>query len=155
LAPPRHQRVWHQLDERLASDRYELEEVLTEFGLSPHPSVVLGVEGETEELTAGRIIDVLVPASQRGHIRVRNLHGTRRDLTLLADELAQPLAGAPARGNWLTLRQPPTRLLVAMDPEEKYATPALCAEQRRNWWTASTRPCASAASRSIVPTSRR
>jgi hypothetical protein len=59
--PPRHQRVWHQLDERLASDRDELEEVLTEFGLSPHPSVVLGVEGETEELTVGRIIDLLVP----------------------------------------------------------------------------------------------
>jgi hypothetical protein len=93
--------------------------------------VVLAVEGETEELTVGQIIDLLVPAGQRGHIRVRNLHGTRRDLTLLADELARPLAGAPACGNWLTLRQPPTRLLVAVDPEEKYATPALCAEQRR------------------------
>jgi hypothetical protein len=41
--PPRHQRVWHQLDERLATDRHELDEVLTEFGLSPHPSVVLAV----------------------------------------------------------------------------------------------------------------
>jgi hypothetical protein len=129
--PPRHQRVWHQLDERLATDRDELEEVLTEFGLSPHPSVVLGVEGETEELTVSRIIDLLVPTGQRGHIRVRTLHGTRRDLTLLADELARPLAGAPARSNWLTLRQPPTRLLVAVDPEEKYATPALSAQQHR------------------------
>jgi hypothetical protein len=129
--PPRHQRVWHPLDERLATDRNELEEVLTEFGLSPHPSVVLAVEGETEELTVGRIIDLLVPAGQRGHIRVRNLHGARRDLTLLADELARPLIGAPVRGNWLTLRQPPTRLLVAVDPEEKYATTALCDEQRR------------------------
>jgi hypothetical protein len=81
--------------------------------------VALAVEGETEELTVGQIIDLLVPAGQRGHIRVRNLHGTRRDLTLLADELPRPLAGAPASGNWLTLRQPPTRLLVAVDPEEK------------------------------------
>ena len=62
----------------------------------------------------GRIIDLLESAGQHGHIRVRNLHGTRRDLILLADELARPLAGTPASGNWLTLRQPPTRLLVVI-----------------------------------------
>jgi hypothetical protein len=68
----------------------------------PTPRWVLAIEGETEELTVGRIIDLLEPAGQHGHIRVRNLHGTRRDLILLADELARPLAGAPASGNWLT-----------------------------------------------------
>lgn len=155
LLPPRHQRLWHQLDERLATDRDELEEVLTEFGLSPHPSVVLGVEGETEELTVGRIIELLVPAGQRGHIRVRNLHGIRRDLTLLADELARPLAGAPVRGNWLSLRQPPTRLLVASIPKGGTRRRPCAPSSAASCSTVSTRPCGSAVSKSTAPTSRR
>lgn len=86
----------------------------TSSACRPTPSVVLAIEGETEELTVSRIIVLLEPAGQHGHIRVRNLHGTRRDLILLADELARPLAGAPASGNWLTLCQLPTRLLVVI-----------------------------------------
>jgi len=129
--PPGPGRFWHFLDERLATNREELEEVLTYFGLSPHPSVVLAVEGETEELTVERIIELLVPPDQRGHIRVRNLHGTSRDLTMLAPEVAQPFLGAQVRHDGLDLLQPPTRLLVAGDPENKLATPAACADQHR------------------------
>jgi hypothetical protein len=122
--PPPVGRFWHFLDERLATDRDELEEVITRFGMSPHPSVVLAVEGETEELTVERIIELLVPPGQRGHIRVRNLHGTRRDLTMLADEVARPFLGAQPHGNELDLIRPPTRLLVVGDPEHKLANPA-------------------------------
>jgi hypothetical protein len=129
--PPGPVRFWHFLDERLATDRDELEEVLTYFGLSPHSSVVLAVEGETEELTVERIIELLVPPAHRGRIRVRNLHGTSRDLTMLADEVARPFLGAQVRHDGLDLLQPPTRLLVTGDPENKLATPAACADQHR------------------------
>jgi hypothetical protein len=129
--PPGPGRVWHFLDERLATDRDELEEVLTHFGLSPHPSVVLAVEGETEELTVERIIKLLVPPDHRDRIRVRNLHGTSRDLTMLAPEVARPFLGAQARHDELDLLQPPTRLLMTGDPEHKLATPTACADQHR------------------------
>jgi hypothetical protein len=129
--PPGPGRFWHFLDERLATNRDELEKVLTQFGLSPHPSVVLAVEGETEELTVERISKPLVPPDHRGRIRVRNLHGTSRDLTMLAAEVARPFLGAQVRHDGLDLLQPPTRLLVTGDPEHKLATPTACADQHR------------------------
>lgn len=52
----------------------------TSSACRPTPRWVLAIEGETEELTISRIIVLLEPAGQHGHIRVRNLHGTRRDL---------------------------------------------------------------------------
>lgn len=129
--PPRAWRVQHPLDERLNTDRGELEEVLTEFGLSPHPSVVLAIEGETEKLHLPGLLRLLAPPELRSRIRVVNMQGADRDLTLLAVYVAGPLVGTPAGDGWLPLQRPPTRLVVAVDPEKKYETLKMCAKERR------------------------
>lgn len=50
---------WHALKERLHTDRGELDAVLMEFGLSPHPAVVLVLEGATEMKLMPRVMDML------------------------------------------------------------------------------------------------
>jgi len=41
---------WHPLCDRLSTRDQTLDEDLMDLGLSPHPRVVLAVEGETEEV---------------------------------------------------------------------------------------------------------
>jgi len=130
--PAGHSRFWHPLDERLNTDREELEQVLTEFGLSPHPSVVLAIEGKTEKIHLPGVLKLLAPPELRSRIRHVNMQSVDRDLTLLAVYVAGPLVGAPDGDGWLPLQRPPTRLVVAVDPENRYETLKKCAKERRN-----------------------
>ena len=50
---------------------------------------------------------------------------------MLAEEITQPFTGAQLRHDGLDLIRPPTRLLIVADPENKFATPAACAAERR------------------------
>ncbi len=47
--------AWHPLHERLSSRHETLDQNLMHLGLSPHPRVVLAVEGESEELHTPRV----------------------------------------------------------------------------------------------------
>jgi len=51
--------AWHPLHERLSFRDQTLDEDLTSLGISPHPRVVLAVEGETEEVHAPLVWELL------------------------------------------------------------------------------------------------
>ncbi len=116
---PRH--AWHPLAERLSVHRQTLDEDLQRLGLSPHPRVVLIVEGETEEELVPRVRAHAELSLAPELIRVLTLRGVGGDLTKVAALAATPLVGE-RRGDAWSLIKPPTALFIVMDPEGPYAT---------------------------------
>lgn len=110
--------------ERLRPNPAELDTVLMDFGLSPHPALVL--EGATEMLLVPRVMDLLDVPRWPSFIQLVEAGGSARPLDLLAAYVATPQLGELLEGGVLLMR-PPTRFLVAFDPEHSYAT----ADQRR------------------------
>jgi hypothetical protein len=124
---------WHPLRERLSYREHTLDEDLTLLGISPHPRVVLAVEGETEQLHAPRVWKALGYPEAPELVRLLKLGGVGRDLKKVAALAAAPLVGEKRPGEraaW-PLIKPPTRLLVAVDPEGPFDTPEKV-EQERN-----------------------
>jgi len=127
--------LFHAERERISDRPQPLDTNLSSLGLSPHPGVILVVEGETEE--------VLVPLV-RDHIRIPNqaeviqsvvLRGIRGGLTKLAAFASAPLLGEKMpphhQGDaWATVK-PPTRLMVVIDPDPPYDSPEHIEGQRR------------------------
>jgi hypothetical protein len=116
---------WHPLQERLSFRDQTLDEDLTSLGISPHPRVVLAVEGETEEVHAPLVWELLGYPNAPELIRLLKLGGVDRDLEKVAALAAAPLVSGriPGRPGWLLIK-PPTRLYIAVDPEGKYFAPA-------------------------------
>lgn len=83
-------RFWHPRLERLRTDRSELDETLTRFGLSPHPGVVLILEGEVEHRIIPLVLNQLYERRWRSRIRVFNVQGVNQDLKPLAAFAAVP-----------------------------------------------------------------
>lgn len=122
-----HQPLSHQwLGERPSS----LDASLGELLLSPHPSVVLALEGETEMLLMPRVFDTLGIQQNPNFIRIECFGGTTKDLQLLARFASAPLLGVD-RGEFVELDRPLTHFLVLTDAENKYSSAALRREQRR------------------------
>jgi len=98
-----------------------LDAVLTDLQLSPHPPLVVALEGETEMRTVPRVMRLLGIPDDPTKIRFVNFGGVGRDLALLARFAAEPVLGAD-HGNFVRLDRPITRFLVLTDAEEKYKT---------------------------------
>jgi hypothetical protein len=98
-----------------------LDAALTLLRLSPHPALVVGVEGATEMLLVPRVMELLGIELDPSWIRVEDFGGTDRDLSLLARYASQPLLGED-RGDHVVLDRPPTRFLVMTDAEHRYRT---------------------------------
>jgi hypothetical protein len=115
----------HPLQERISHRQDTLDQNLMRLGLSPHPRVVLAVEGETEEAHVPKVWAALgYPSEAPELMRVLKLGGVDRDLEKVAALAAAPLVGTKAPdGRYWSLIKPPTRLLVAVDPEGKYFAP--------------------------------
>jgi hypothetical protein len=109
-----------------------LDEMLTEFGLSPHPRLVLVVEGATELLLIPRAMAILGISGDEDVISVQNAEGVEKDLNALVGFIA-PRVKRDAAGRTLDLIRPPTRLLVVLDPEKRMRTRAGRARQRDIW----------------------
>lgn len=107
---------WHPLDERLSARRNTLDEDLTLLGLSPHPRVVLAVEGDTEMVHVPLIWKSLGYPDAPELMRTLRLGGVDRDLQKVAAVTVTPLVGEKVRDFW-TLIKPPTRLVIAVDGE--------------------------------------
>lgn len=116
---------WHQLRERLSSRPQTLDEDLMDLGISPHPRVVLAVEGETEQAHVPKVWKELDYPDAPELMRLLMLGGVDRDLEKVAALAAAPLVGPKMQGArpvW-PLIKPPSCLYVAVDPEGRYFAP--------------------------------
>lgn len=126
-------RWWHPLHERLSYRRHTLDQDLMHLGISPHPRVVIAVEGDTEEIHIPKVWGALRHRKAPELVRVLKLGGVDRDLEKVAALAAAPLVGrrVESRDSWWLIK-PPTRLLVAVDPEGKYFAPHRVDRTRAN-----------------------
>ena len=123
--PPRSGRMYRAaLDDRLRPEPERLEEVLHEHGLSSRPALLLVLEGETEMTLMPRVLAELygrpVPSTLIETVDMKTID---RDLDLLVRHEAGPRLGLDD-GDVVVLARPPTRVLVAVDPEKRYSTRA-------------------------------
>jgi hypothetical protein len=116
---------WHPLHERLSYRHQTLDQDLMDLGISPHPRVVLAVEGETEQAHVPIVWKELGYPNAPELMRLLWLGGVDKDLEKVAALASAPLVGERAptqQPAWLAIK-PPTRLLIAVDPEGKYFAP--------------------------------
>jgi hypothetical protein len=125
--------AWHPLHDRLSTRRYTLDEDLIYLGISPHPRVVLALEGETEMYHAPRILRAFEFSDAPELIRLLKLGGVGEKLKKVAALTAAPLVSGkvPGTNEW-NLIKPFTRLIVAVDPEGPYATPEKVTGEQEN-----------------------
>lgn len=112
---------WHPLHERLSHRRDTLDQNLMSLGISPHPRVVLAIEGDTEQVHVPLVWQTLGYPDAPELMRVLKLGTVDRDLEKVAALAAAPLVGGKIDGtdDWWLIK-PPTRLMVAVDPEGRY-----------------------------------
>ncbi|MFJ3998250.1 hypothetical protein [Streptomyces parvus] len=123
---------WTPLHDRW-NPRYEeaatLERALGDFGLSPHPKVIVLVEGETELIHVPRLLAELGLTDPQ-QVRVQRCKGSKVSPQLIARYGVTPRVGRRVGDVWL-LDATPTALVVAMDAENKWATPEKCEAERQ------------------------
>jgi hypothetical protein len=114
-------RSWHPLLERLTYHDESLDQTLMSLGLSPHPRVVLAVEGETEAFHVPLLWRALDYPDAPELMRLLKMGSVDRDLQKVAALAAAPLVARrlPGHDAW-QLHKPPTTLIVAVDPEGRY-----------------------------------
>jgi len=124
LAPPT--RVGHPTDDRLSRHGEALDEALIDLGVSPHPRVLLILEGETEGILARKVLDHLSLRLRDDELRIVLMRGVTQKSRILklAAEAATPAIGEAARDHY-SLRRPPTRIVVATDPERPMQDPTV------------------------------
>lgn len=115
---------------RLSTRRRTTDAVLTDLGVSPHPSLVVGVEGATEAFVLPRVFEQLGVPLGPDWIRIAEFGGVDKDLMNLAKFAAAPVLGDD-HGDYVELDRPITRFLVLVDAERKYSTVTKRARQRK------------------------
>jgi len=132
-APPRTRGVF---DNRLKRRR-SLNSLLTDFDLSPHPHLVLAVEGATELSLFPRAMKLLGLPTDDDFIAIEDAGGVDRDLTPLVAYAVAPRvlvdSAEAVGGRYVRLQRPPTRLLVVFDAEGHFATAADRRARRELW----------------------
>lgn len=114
--------------------RRPVDALLTDFGLSPHPRLVLVVEGATERLLMPRVMEQLSLRTDEDFIAIQDAEGVDTDLgPLMAYAIAPRLENEDVDGRYLRLVRPPTRILVVLDPEGSFATNEMRASRREQW----------------------
>jgi len=122
-------RAPHPLHERLSNRPRTLDQDLVALGISPHPRVVLVVEGETEEYIVPRVWRALRLPNAPELMRILTLRGVGERIVKVGALAAAPLVGE-LQGDYYELIKPPTRLIVAVDPDKPYDTPQAVADRR-------------------------
>jgi hypothetical protein len=115
---------------RLSQPPTPLDRSLSALGLSPHPGVVLVIEGETEELLVPRVRDRLRFDDSHGIVRPVVMRGSKAGLTKLVGFAAGPLIEKRQGEHWLLVK-PPTRVFVAVDPDPPFDTQVNIDNERR------------------------
>jgi hypothetical protein len=110
-----------------------LDRVLTAFDLSPHPSLVLVVEGATELTIVPRVMAMFGIRTDEDFISVQDAGGVGRDLNSLVAYALAPRIDAEEQGEYLALARPPSCLFAIMDAERPMATAAAREKRRKGW----------------------
>lgn len=119
---------WHPLHDRVTpreSDALSLDRALAQFGLSPHPCVLILLEGETEMTHVPKLL-ALLGLDRPDRVRVQNCRSSNVNAQLISRYAISPRLGRQT-GDIQRLDVPPTALMVAMDPENRWNT-----EDKRN-----------------------
>jgi hypothetical protein len=124
-----HQTALHGRLGRKNDSPKPLEQVLGNFGLSPHPRVLLVIEGKTERLHIKPLLEEF-GLSQPEQVRVQQFNTSGASPQSLARYAVTPRIGSKINDAW-ELIATPTALVIAMDPENKWKTPQKCEEERR------------------------
>lgn len=112
--------------------RRPLDALLTDFGLSPHPHLILIVEGATERLLVPRVMKKLELRTEDDFISIQDAEGVTTNLgPLLAYLAPQPEENGADR--YVRPLRPLTRFLVVFDPEGPVTTD-VDREKRRQVW---------------------
>jgi hypothetical protein len=120
---------------RFGAPQPSLDATLTILHLSPHPSLVLALEGKTEMWVMPKVMKLLGVWRDPPFTQMVDIEGTR-DLSLLAQYVGEPRFGAAhedyvagprfrvAHTDYVLLDRPVTRFLILHDEERDYATPS-------------------------------
>jgi hypothetical protein len=130
LAPARRRR--YVISEGRLLPHRTLDETLTDLGLSPHPRLVLVVEGDTELLLVPRVMRHFEMRIEDDAILIQSAEGVNKDLAALMGFVA-PRVATEEDGRYLELTRPPTRVLAVLDPEGPASTPESREELRIRW----------------------
>jgi hypothetical protein len=110
------------------ADAPSLDRALAQFGLSPHPRVLLLLEGQTEIIQVTEILSEL-GLNRPDRVRVQNCRSSSVNPQLISRYAIAPRLG-PWRGKGHILDAPPTALVIAMDPENIWRDQARREQQR-------------------------
>ena len=125
------ERAPHVLQGRLKPDRSELDETLLDYGLSPHPALLLVLEGSCEEAVLPRVLRHYGIPINDDFVKILLLGGLKKKPELLARYLAPSLRRLDDRH--AVFLRPPARVLVAADAEEGYRTESDREARRADW----------------------
>ena len=121
-----------EYDLRLKRKR-PLDSLLTAFGLSPHPQLILIVEGLTERILVPRVMELLGISADEDLISIQDAEGVTTNLNPLLGYHAPQPGEERAAGEYFLPQRPLTRFLIVFDPEGPAATEA-AREKRRTVW---------------------
>jgi hypothetical protein len=122
---------WAPRHYRLTQSRSEVDQILMRFGLSPHPSVVVVVEGQIETKVLRRILDERLRSSWTSLVRLMVARGIDQDVSAIAAMMAPRVSELD--GDWLGLSRPPTHIVLVEDAEGRQATSQAREARRRKW----------------------
>jgi hypothetical protein len=111
----------------------KLDRTFMDFGISPHPRVLLVLEGDTELLLFPRVMALFGIRTDREYIAVENARSVNTDLAPLIEYAISPRTELDEQRRRLRLQRTATRLLVMMDPEGPYESPEGLQEQKSKW----------------------
>jgi hypothetical protein len=130
--PKRTGRERTPFDTRL-KPRGHVDRLLTEFGLSPQPRLVLVVEGATELLIFPKLMEHFEIRTDREFIAIEDREGVGKDIAPLVAYAIAPPTEVEEAGRYLMPLRPLTRLLVVNDEEGPMATSKQRGKQREKW----------------------
>jgi hypothetical protein len=111
---------WHPRQDRLNAAR-NLDRILTRYGISPHPSLLVVVEGKTEREFVRAYLDHRYDSRWEIGICLLDAEGADNDVTAAAALMAPRIEGLKqgyfTKEGYLELERPLTRVLLIGDPE--------------------------------------
>jgi hypothetical protein len=107
--------------------------LLTDYGISPHPRLVMVLEGETELAVMPRVLAKLGVSLRDDVLALQNAAGAGRDLASLVAFAIAPRVRAEPDLPYLHLVRPPTQLYVVFDSEPPVDSDGARERRRQDW----------------------